>query len=323
MPPQPSRSSRQFGLIRRASLICPLILFLTNCQLSNGRPQMTIPVTLNDQYKLLLSSNLGPLVLDTGAAVSLVDAAFAKRHKLKRSGETATVRDVSGAEADVEMAVIPKVSIPAREPGQAWEIDNVLVVVIPRMQNREHIGAPFILGMPALEDRIVELDLPKSQIRLLRHLPIGLNCKSVRLKVADSGGGGTPGIPVQIHGSPPMHGVLDTGYGEYFSFNSDAWPTIPIKDGSRRKGTGGGFLADMTFEKARAARPITVGNVTVANSPMSQSHGSEWRHTLIGVSVWKHTTVAIDWDSRKAVFRTPSPILNHLRLTISDSKKAP
>jgi hypothetical protein len=76
----------------------------------------------------------------------------------------------------------------------------------------------------------------------------------------------------------------------------------------------------MSYEKATAAREITVGNVTVVNAPIAQSQGCEWRDTLIGTSIWKHTTFAIDWDRKKAVFRTPHAFLNHVRLEVSESR---
>src|SRR6476659_9866759 len=92
------------------------------CASCAGRPQMTIPVRLNDQNKVLLSTNLGDVVLDTGAPMGLVDEDFAKRHKLKKSGHFETVRDLSGASVDGYMAVIEQPSITAKEPSRSWEL---------------------------------------------------------------------------------------------------------------------------------------------------------------------------------------------------------
>lgn len=266
-----------------------------------------------------MTSDLGDVVLDTGSPISLIDEDLALDLQLKKRAETVLVKDASGAMIQAETAVIERLSIPARKGIQPWTMENIEVALVKGFKTQIPVlGAPLILGAPVLKGKIVELNLPKSELRLLSHLPTGVNCKEVELHIIKTGREGVPGISVEVDGIPSFVGILDTGYGGYFALSNEAWEKVAAEELPPQNSTGGGFIKQGTIQKGLATRSITAGNVTIEVAPVSRIAGAGLPRNLIGVALLKKTALVIDWDEEVVVFSTPKSEESHVWMKMSD-----
>ena len=291
----------------------------TSCQLGSRHGQVAIAVRLNEYNRVIMASDLGDVVLDTGSPISLMDADLALDQHLKKLSDTVLVKDASGAMIQAETALIERLSIPAKKGSVRWEMENIEVALIKGFRSQISVqGAPLILGAPVLKGRIVELDLAASEVRLLSRLPSGVNSQEVELQIVKTGRAGVPGIKVLVDGNLSFEGILDTGYGGHFALSNAAWEQVGALELPLRDEAGGGFIKQGAIQKGISTKSISVGNVTLRDAPVSRIAGAGLPRNLIGISLLKRTSVAIDWDEEVAVFSTPKTEDSHLWMKMSD-----
>src|SRR5436190_2248292 len=192
---------KRFSLIVGVTLLVAAVLF----HVASGRPQVTVALVIRDD-RVFMNSSIGEILLDTGAAISMMDEEVARLQKLHPTDEHATVNDLAGVVMPVEIAILDQLTIPAKEPsGLPWRVGRLNVALVRGL--KEKFGFSFLLGMPAFQKTIVDLDLPRSELHLLKNLPFGFHCKRVPVREIE----GVPVIPIYLDDAVPMQADIDTG----------------------------------------------------------------------------------------------------------------
>jgi predicted aspartyl protease len=278
---------------------------------ASGRPQVILPLMIDDD-QVYVESSLGPVLLDTGAEMCVVDAEFAQKMGLRRTGQTVQLSDFYGELKACEVAHVPAFSKTGRE-GEIWRLPEQEAVVVPDMKQRTR--ADFVVGLAFFKGSIVELDFLAKEMRLLRNLPFGMNCRRIPLRPA----GGLSSLEVTVADAGTFQAVMDTGMNGFFHLSAADWERLPrrAEEEVEMNAEHGSVLSPAPARrKARAAAVLTVGNMSLENAPVLTNVGSV--RSTVGLSTLKHTCMALDWDGQMAVFSVPSFFFNHFTLKVGD-----
>ncbi len=139
-------------------------------------------------------------LVDTGAGCSVLDLETARRlgvalggsERVRRVGEGATARRVSGFAADVA-------GIPVQSNPLALDLGDTSALCSRRIDG--------LIGHDFFKDRIVQIDFKARCIRLLDAADEQGCCAAMDLKVRD----GALCVPVSVNGSRPKWARVDTG----------------------------------------------------------------------------------------------------------------
>ncbi|MEN3942997.1 aspartyl protease family protein [Prosthecobacter sp. SYSU 5D2] len=278
---------------------------------ATGRPQVIVPLTIERDH-VYVQSSLGPVLLDTGAEIAVVDAEYAQKLGLPRTGQTVYLRDFYGEKQVCEVARVPAFSMTGHE-GKLWQVPEQEAMVLPGMKQR--LRADFILGLTFFKGRIVELDFLAKEMRLLRNLPFGWNCRRLPLRPGD----GLSSLEVTVADAGAFQAVLDTGMNGFFHLSAADWERLSRQaeeEVAVDEESGSALGPAPARKKARAAAVLTVGNMSLENAPVLTNAGAV--QSTVGLSVLKNTCMALDWDAQKAVFTAPSFIFNHITLKVGE-----
>jgi hypothetical protein len=232
-------------------------------------------------------------LIDTGASVTLVSPALAKRYPAKNAPPE-TIAHVRVKSARGDTTVLPAVTLSRIALGDA-SFENVKVLVYDCQPLSAHLGVRIdgILGFPLFRETLLTLDYPRSRVILTPRQPDALVPGT---PVAFNNAHRTPLIPIRV-GDQQLIALIDSGSDATLSLNP-----IGLKlDYASRPRPGvlvGTLTGDHLQEVARLAQPLTIGDYTV-NRPIIDLTDEL---SSLGGGLLKHFTVTFDQEHNRVFF---------------------
>jgi Aspartyl protease/PDZ domain len=201
------------------------------------------------------------IVLDSGAAATVVDAAFADRLGVEQRGSV-VAKGVGGRQ---DASFLEDIRIQVGEV--TFAMPGAVRIDMSSVGHRAGRAMPLIIGREVFRDLVVDLDYPASRCAL--HAPGSFKYsgpgKTVPLREAE---GGTRAIDVLIEGLGPARARVDTGSGNTI----DLFPAFvgrhKLLDGrspvSSRIGGGVGGKLTLTVGTLRS---LTIAGFELKNLP--------------------------------------------------------
>jgi membrane-associated protease RseP (regulator of RpoE activity) len=201
------------------------------------------------------------LLVDTGAAITVLDIAFARKLRLKRVGGV-TVSGVGGTESG------RYVRVRSIRVGDLI-LRNVLAIAInlsPIARRIDH-DIPVILGKGFFDNAVVEVDYPRS--RFVCHRRAGFHYdgpgRTVRLQTARSG---LKNVRCQIESLAPAWFQLDTGSGKSISVFEKYTTRNALLEGRKPRSTRvGGGVGGFATESVASLRSFTFAGYPLQDVP--------------------------------------------------------
>lgn len=200
------------------------------------------------------------LMIDSGAAMTTVDRAFAERIGLK-PGMSIPVSG-SGGQGQANLAG----GVTLEVGGLKLERMTVLITDLSAINAR--IGRPIevILGREAFERAIVDLDTPNSRVAFRQREGFQPPEGATRIPLVRSGGG-QRSIAISIEGRPEIEAHFDFGNGAALFLRPAYWRENAMLEGRRSSMTMSGGVGGINQVPIATLNTVTVGGITLREVP--------------------------------------------------------
>ncbi|QSQ17107.1 retropepsin-like aspartic protease [Myxococcus landrumensis] len=201
-----------------------------------------------------------PVLLDSGAAMTVVDAAYARELGLKVQGQIAAVG--SGGQAQAQFASGVDITL------GDLRLTGLTVVVIDLAEVARQIGHPLpvILGKEAFNQLVVDVDFPNRRIAFHESASFKAPPRAVRLPLVESAGG-QRAVQLSIEGRPAVPVLFDVGNGGALSLFPAYWQQADLLKGRRSSKTLSGAVGGLRERDVAILKSIEFAGVTLRNVP--------------------------------------------------------
>lgn len=281
---------------------------------NGARESGTIAFELFAGSRLFLPGNVGGrdavLLLDSGAEVTVIDAAFAESAGIKSTGRM-DVRGTGGTE-NLAMASEVEVTLGA----MTLRTGTVLVMDLGGIAKMMDHPVQAVLGKEVLNQTVTDIDFAARTIDFrdpaMFTAPAGMT--RVPLTVAD----GIRSVPVSVEGHEPVNADFDLGNGGaliVYPASVEKWGLL--KDRSVGQGLGGG-IGGLRTEHRFTVKSLEIGGHTVrdvpAVSPISAEGlafvASESVQGNVGMPVWSRFHLILDFGRNELFLSATSESLS-------------
>ncbi|MCP3167749.1 aspartyl protease family protein [Myxococcus qinghaiensis] len=211
-----------------------------------------IPAKVNGQATQVL--------LDSGAAMTVVDAAYARELGLKTQGQVAAVG--SGGQAQAQFAGGVDITL-----GEL-RLTGLTVAVIDLAEVARQIGHPLpvILGKEAFNQLVVDVDFPHRRIAFHEPSHFKAPPRAVRVPLVESAGG-QRAVQLSIEGRPAIPVLFDVGNGGALSLFPAYWQQAGLLQGRRGSKTLSGAVGGLRERDVATLKSIQFAGVTLRDVP--------------------------------------------------------
>ena len=255
--------------------------------------RLFLPVTVNGHAAVAL--------LDTGAGITTVDAAFARSAGLLAAG-SAGQASVSG----MQMQLVSNVTVASG--GQT--LGGLTVAVADLSATAQTIGHPvqMILGREAFDQAVVDIDFASATLHF--SAPAGFSPPSgaARLPVSETTPG-QRGVPVSVEGRPPVMADIDLGNGMPFLVSADYAASARLLEGRPVSSVMASGLGGPSKRGLTTLAAISVGGFQLGGVPAMVNRSADEmpvRDVNIGFGVLSRFHLVFDYP-QSALFLSPDP----------------
>ncbi|GAA4713269.1 aspartyl protease family protein [Sphingomonas lutea] len=264
----------------------------------------TVPFELYRGNRIFAAAELNghptPVILDTGASATTIDAAYARSIGLPPGRKI----QGQGAGGAVDAELVSGVTL---EIG-GMRFEDMTVGVIDLSLVSRGIGRPVnvILGREFFNSAVVSLDWAGRTLTVNSHASFRPAAAAAELKLSRKGPFNT--IPVAVAGDKPIQALLDLGNGGNLSLPRTYWGARADLSRlryaeSRMGGVGGLHAARVTVLPAVGLGNRTFANVPATLSDSGNDHDPE-KMANVGIGLLKQFHVDLDLG-RDRIYLTP------------------
>ena len=272
-----------------------------------ARPAEWTSYELFDESRIFMSGRINgrdaPVMLDSGAAMTTVDSAFAAQLHLEPGFNV----PVSGAVGGVGGQLMKGVTLEVA----GVRLENMTVLVIDLSSVSRQIGHPMpvILGREVFETLVADLDLPNRRLAFRSRDGWRPPAEARRLPLTTSGDG-QRSFPISIEGSAPVQAHFDLGNGGALFLRPAYWQGRDLLKDHRSSMTVTGGVGGMKPAPILSLREVSLGGATVREVPtvLAPSAGRDPADANVGFAVLSRFHLYADYagDSLYLVPDAPS-----------------
>jgi predicted aspartyl protease len=255
--------------------------------------QAAIPIELFRGSRIFFSGAVNghqtQMMFDSGAGVTVVDAAFADKIGLKGGIPTS----VKGTGGDTPARVVSGVTLTAG----ALRLSNLSVFVMDMSPVAKAIGhdMPVVIGHDALKAGIVSFDFPNRTMRFSSRDGFKAPAKAVRIDVADKEGQTV--AEVSVAGLPPVETHIDLGNSGTIVLAKDYWSAQPTIANLRHAASQTGGVGGMASSRRVTLPEVNFAGMRLTNVPAGLNEDAKTlpiRGANIGIGLLKSFVVTFD-----------------------------
>jgi predicted aspartyl protease len=249
---------------------------------------------LFDDTRIFLQGRINgqdtPVMLDSGAAMTTVDAGLASQLNLK-PGLSAPVK---GAVGNVGGKMMKGVTLEVA----GVRLENMTVLVIDLSAVSRQVGRPMpvILGREVFEPLIADLDLPNRRLAFRARDGWAAPPAAIRIPLARSGDGQRR-FPISLEGRAPVEAHFDLGNGGALFLRPAYWKGLGLLEGRRNSMTLMGGVGGLKPAPILTAREVTLGGVVVRDVPtvLSPGDGKDPAVANVGYAILSRFHLLVDY----------------------------
>ncbi|WP_426732684.1 aspartyl protease family protein [Myxococcus faecalis] len=200
------------------------------------------------------------VLLDSGAEMTVVDAAYARTLGLKTEGQVAAVG--SGGQAQAQFASGVDIGM------GNLRLTGLTVAVIDLAPVARMLGHPLpvILGKEAFHQLVVDVDFPNRRVAFHDRAHFKPPAKAVRLPLVESAGG-QRAVQLSVEGRPAIPVLFDVGNGGALSLFPAYWEEARLLEGRPSSKTLSGAVGGLRERDVATLKRIELAGVTLENVP--------------------------------------------------------
>lgn len=254
-----------------------------------------VPVTINGVETTA--------ILDSGAELTVIDAAFAAKAGVKGAGEVAAIG--TGGTTTASMAS----DVALKMPGAT--LSHLAPAIFDLSELNSRFGRPLnvIIGRELFNEAVVDVDYAAKTLTLHDAASFSYRGPGKSVKLI-SGKGGITQVQVSVEGHPPGLFDFDLGNGSALVVFHSAAKAWGIEDGRKSAKTMGGGIGGTRVDTAVTLREVSMGPFSFADVPTSISGTEAGAFNTkelagnIGAGVFKKFRVLVDM-TRGALYLEP------------------
>lgn len=253
------------------------------------------------------------IMFDSGAGVTVVDSAFAKKAGLRGGIEAA----VQGTGGSMPSRIISGVTLDVG----SLRLTGLTVFVMDMSQVARAIGhaVPVVLGRDALKASVVTFDFPNRTLRFAEEKGFHAPADAVRLPAIDDGY--QFWTPISVVGLPPVDAQIDLGNGGTIAVSKDYWSAQPAIANLRYAHSQTGGVGGMKAARRVMLSDVSFAGIRFTDVPATLNEDAATlpsRGANIGIELLKPFVVTFD-VAGKAVYLQGTgsvPPLEHERVGV-------
>lgn len=271
-----------------------------------------VPVDLYRKRYVYLAGELNgvptDVVLDSGAGMTVLDRALAEKLKLRPEGDL----EARGTGGNVGAGLVGGLTL----RGAGVEVGPISAAVIDLSDVGRRLGRPLpvILGKELFHALVVDLDYPRSRLRLhdaasFRYEGPG---RKVDLLPAEDG---HKSLRISIEGGEPIVVGLDTGQGGALSVFRHYADARRLLEGRPVSESRGGGVGGATISKLATLRSVSIAGYELRSVPatfqttdVGGAFDTKRQEGNLGAGILARFRVLFDY-SRSALWLEPGPLL--------------
>ena len=264
----------------------------------------TIPFELFRGSRIIASASVNghrtPVLLDTGASATTIDAAYARAIGLPKGIKI----QGRGAGGPVDAELVSGVTL---EIG-GMRFEDMSVGVMDLSLVSRGIGRPanVILGREFFNSAVVSIDWAAKQLEVHSHAAFKPAAGAAEMRLTRKGPFNT--IPVSVAGGKPIQALLDLGNGGNLSLPRTYWEDRPDLSRLRYAEARQGGVGGLHSARAAVLPTVTLANRTFADVPATLSNSGNDRDAEkmanVGIGLLKQFHVDLDLG-RDRIFLKP------------------
>ena len=232
---------------------------------TNGRKSTGfIPFEFFNENRVFIPAEVNgaatQVLLDSGAEMTVLDAAYARELGVKTEGQLDAVG--SGGRAQAQLAGGVDISV------GNLRLTGLTVAVIDLSEVARLIGHPLpvILGKEAFNALVVDVDFPNRRVAFHEASSFKAPPKAVRLPLVESAGG-QRAVHLSIEGRPAIPVLFDVGNGGALSLFPAYWQQAGLLEGRRSSKTLSGAVGGLRECDVTTLKHIEFAGITLKNVP--------------------------------------------------------
>lgn len=275
---------------------------------AGGKPTPWLPITSGaelPEVDVAVNGTTVRAMIDSGAQVSAIDAALAKRLRLKRTTALPFLAyGVSG-----NPAITHTVALDLSVPG--FRASSVRAATLGLRELSGIGGRDFamLIGRDVLSQIVVEADMPGQRLRLL---PPGVyqpprDALTIPIQIRQ----GAPLVEVRIEDGPAVQVLLDTGASNLLALSADTARRSGLAMvGRDLGGTPSVGLGGVSLNRQVRVRTLRVGDLVVREAAVQIYQPAQAATAgLLGSGLLRGYRYALDLPGRRLVITPPTPMV--------------
>ena len=255
-------------------------------QLAGGSPVVECEIDGRGPFRMLV---------DTGAAVPVLDERLASELELTVLGETAI-----GDPSDPSAVRARRVHVDEIRLGDA-AFEDMTAVSWKVSAGLLPPGVRGILGLPLFAECTCTLDYPRAELRLQKGPLPEPDGKGVLALTRDPESGLLT-LPIRV-ADVECVACLDSGNSASLVLPAELESRLPLVPGSRKEGRGLRASGEVTFVIARLDGRVRIGSAELERPEVRFAAGSK---ANLGYEMLRHFAVAIDARNGRIRFESPA-----------------
>lgn len=200
------------------------------------------------------------VLIDTGSAATMVDAALAQRLGLK-PGESQSVRgDTGSVTLDTGGALAFEVG------GVKLAIDRYFVTDFRPIFGADSGAPQLILGVDALKDAVLDIDFPARRLAIWPRASFQAGKASERFAVARSARGQLS-IPIVLEGKAPVDAALDLGSSNPLTVSPALAEALGLLNGRQVSSAATGGVDGISISRTISVSTLRLGQDQLNDVP--------------------------------------------------------
>lgn len=200
------------------------------------------------------------VLLDSGAEMTVVDAAYARELGLNTQGQLPAVG--SGGQAQAQLAGGVDIVI------GGLRLSGLTVAVIDMSQVSRLMGHPLpvVLGKEAFNPLVVDVDFPNRKVAFHDAVSFKPPPRAVRLPLVEAAGG-QRAVHVSVEGRPAIPVLFDVGNSGALSLFPAYWQQAGLLTGRRSSKTLSGAVGGLRERDVATLKSLQLAGVTLRDVP--------------------------------------------------------
>jgi hypothetical protein len=241
------------------------------------------------------------VLLDSAADVTAIDRAFAEEIGLVTAGSGVVVGSGGSAASSWARNVMVEIG------NLRLDHSRVTVLDLSDVSRRLGIPLPVILGRPAFDELVVDIDFTASTIGF--HAPAAFAPPPGARAVPLTRYGGNRTVPVSIEGGPPVEVEFDLGSAAYMDVYPSYWQPRRLLEGRRQSRSLSGAIGGAAEHVVATLRSLDFAGERFTGVPASfttpgSTLDSDRSAGLLGLSILSRFRLMIDYG-RDRLFAAP------------------